>query len=741
MNVKEGNKQFVKVDKEAKESLGSYGTFPNCTIKFKDIHDNELVNFERWAASEIVIDVMDPLEKEMTSVIRDHVSRNRSLPKYKKLQFRPLWTHENKIAMLAPHDSRWGWLTFRSPEYWNFIVNLRNKLIIEAKNEEEMKEINKLGVNRAKCHPYGSMIHSGETYKASSSDYDREELKMCGKIVGEKQWRNYRNTPIIDCGPRLKPNSNMGYPWETPDGDVVDAKSVYWGNESNHEAGSLLLHADWYGGKYSWAGDHDHGSTHVFRKQWEYRKDCHNPEMLLHMFETGVITIATMATRTNNADPVISDSGPWKNAENLYSKNRIMSIERDGKFLTSEIDTRRHSNFVHEKYGLVGASNKERWMYPSNNAQAHLYGNMLAKRLTKNLEDGVSGLPANRPILLKKYKQFVSRHKGKKQLKLFNTDRSNAEKWIASNMDLCLDLLDPAIAEYLRITATTIVPSNEGPRVVLDGYCSAVWYTTYFHLNLGPYEGFRCILDGLGVKETGKRLAAFTKMYDALYDGEADVEFLPGCHICAFAGTDDVVLLIAIPEDVKLLDISKDMEKRMLSGGFVDSCIAFGIQFTTESMEVAEASSLGKLFTPEHPGDGDHDAFVTQMKIQSSGRFQPIILDAMKECEMGSANGYSGARRGFMERLSRDGIMVEDIFNLFSPKERILFGNFVDIEQIGKTHRLPDKDCEIFAKNLDETIYANRRYGRDKQVCELEDRKFDQRGAGVTKFEQNDSIL
>jgi hypothetical protein len=144
----------------------------------------------------------------------------------------------------------------------------------------------------------------------------------------------------------------------------------------------------------------------------------------------------------------------------------------------------------------------------------------------------------------------------------------------------------------------------------------------------------------------------------------------------------------------------------------------FGLKIDESgNMAPNQANSIGKLFFQERPGWGDHDAFSALVKARSiDPAIRSVVDETMRQFDLGDTSGYQEAEKAFFNSLSRDGFLVEDFYNEFSPSERRVYGEYVDISQLGKSHRTPLEVAQRMLQELRKTVFDAREYGQGAQL-------------------------
>jgi len=127
------------------------------------------------------------------------VNDNTMLQRYSRLKPDRILPRMDDYAMICPPDSGLGYLTFREPEYWNFIQYLHTTLKKEL-NTEDKPSADALTINYCMMYPYAVMMHVNDDFKVTQKFYNLQAMRACSRVFATYERLSYENSDVNRIG-------------------------------------------------------------------------------------------------------------------------------------------------------------------------------------------------------------------------------------------------------------------------------------------------------------------------------------------------------------------------------------------------------------------------------------------------------------------------------------------------------------------------------------------------------------
>lgn len=687
-----------------------------------------LTKYEDYAY-ELTREKFDEEEWALTRAANDYIHKNRGRERYSRIRGSDTRCLKNRVAMFTPPSSGVGYLTFQDKRYWDFITDLRNLLFKEA-DERDKVLCNTLLVNYCKKYYYVPEIVPMANYRVNEADYDPAIMKAWSDALDISFTRSFQHCIAHPEKVRLRneKTTTMGFPYEKLDGTPVQRDDILFGREIDKDFRKTRFLMDWSGVKQEWR-ESDDGCRRIFGLQMEFINSGAeiNPANIGTLMDNSIVTVCSEAQRENCPDNPINVKDVYKPEDIITGKDRRMCvITPKGEIISGTMHGEVYNAIAQKETGMPGATNRERKIYPSNNMM-HTNGTVLAKATLHSVESSCKGNPSTRPSVLQDWKTFarVWTEKGR-HIDVLAGDCVNAEVTVTTNFKTFINLTPERFRKWLNLTSFSIHPYHQSVVALKNAYCSAVWYTTWFHVCKGNFELMR--LTYYIVKANRYEvypLAEIARAYAILLFNADDIEFVkqelgemydaethsikygPEVAVNPKLATDDMICQVASTRGIEVTKEIEELAKRdQLSIELNPSEPAFGMKL--DPMELSEnvSSRIAKLFTSEHMGFTFRDGMSTYVRCENCGYTE--VVDFVLRKHFGYTHlDYAPYVGKFMQFLSSLGITVEDVMNFYSPVERLTFGQYVDssVNPALKSSAVKPEVVSKFLTMLDEAFW------------------------------------
>lgn len=635
----------------------------------------------------------------LTRAANAYISKNKGRERFARIRGADLRCQKNRVAMLTPPSSGEGYLTFADKRFWAFITDLRNLLYKEAADADKPLT-NNLLVNYTKRYYYVPEIVPMANYKVEESQYDPAVMRAWSEALDEAFDLSFHSVTPEQVRLRNEKTTSLGFPYETCDGKPVTRDDIMYGREVDKDYRKTRFMIDYSKIKQEWR-ERDDGCRRFFDLQMDFIKSGAkvNPANIGTLIENSIITVCSESLRENCPDTPKDVPEVWDPSIVISGKDRrFAKIEDDGTIISGTINGLAYNRLVQDKTGQPGAVNRARKIKPSNNMM-HTNGTVLAKATLHEVEHGCKGNPSTNKAVVEDWSNFYTwaRHQGF-DVQVAAGDCVNAEVTVTTNFDsVFINLIPERFRRYLQLTAFAVHPYSHNVIVVPRAYCSAVWFTTWFHVCKGNFELIRTTWEML--KDNGFELydkeecvrnyayVLFCAERPELVAERVGSRYIPECKalwlgpqvaINPKLATDDMICQIATPRKLVVSKKIEEMVKRsQLSYELDPTEPAFGMKLNPDKLEENQSSRIAKLFTSEHMGFTYRDGMSTYVRLSSCGYTDVVDHVLRKHFGYGHVD-YAPYLDKFMQFLSSVGASVEDVMNWYSPVERLTFGKYVD---------------------------------------------------------------
>jgi hypothetical protein len=417
----------------------------------------------------------------------------------------------------------------------------------------------------------------------------------------------------------------------------------------------------------------------------------------------GAVSIHTEAYRINNGDPALNDfhsrSAISVVREGLYKKSREVSIELpSGDFFSGMLDDPAFErDFRLNNPTVWGLMLKKRPIFPGPTMTQGIGFSMLMRAFFEPAENGISGFLSNSPLKVSRYARYHETTQNYGKI-LITCDRRTAERFITDNFEFILSFMPDFMQPLMKAICTSIVPSEQGPRVV-TGLVSGAPPTTAINVMTGSFEQGLFAAAALGLQ--GERRRKFLEIYwTNLFNPTSDWIEFDDFIILANLPTDDCAFYIAKPglTDQQMRSLVKENlnktrynpEERFLSPTYEFGERVFGLQLNRDSIEVSAVLGLNKIFLSEHSKLGDQTALKYIARFRSLAKYYDIFqavydkhgFGTISTYERGAANYLANLRHfGYHTDGSSFGIteeLIRGMFNEYEFSERITLSKLLD---------------------------------------------------------------
>lgn len=678
------------------------------TKGFGPMMQSELYDLKQYS-KEVHDILVDGEDKELSVAANAFIKQRLNLKRYSRILPLNLKPRSDWLAML---DMNVGYRTFKEKSFWTFMKDLYEDLYREVPTEEEKNLISTLLINYSKMYPYTTLIHFNPDYVVDHNHYDQDAMEYYSSIWEDYEGECLRVATIEDAKFRVKKTTAIGFPNETVDGIPIERDDYLYGLEDDAMYIKTRYRKDLSKIKLGYYIE-DHGSRRIFREQCEAARRGVTPENIGELIDKSTISVCSAATRENCPDRVIAN-GVFNFDDIYYCRDRNFSVHHSPakgsspnvqthRITVGVIDSKKYNTIAQRVHRQPGAANRVRGIFPSNN-MSHGIWTGYARIATHKIESSCSGMPSNKPIVMRRWRNFYEKFSDSHDIYVFFGDCKNAELTVTSNFQLFMKTVPKPIRPYLDITSCTLQNTRDGFHVTRNSYCSAVWYTTYFHIHKGNFEAIRLIntilrQSNVHVFDLKKHIR---EQLNSLIYGTEYAQIGDNSFVCPFLGTDDMMMPFAVPKGSNLKTLDESMLKStMMSAGFTkEGNVAFGMMGRPESLTENESSRLSKLFTSEHMGDVYRDGMATYERIHNCG-YTDVVDHNLRKHFGYDHSAYYICEQLFLQRLEKQGVNIGDVFDIeHSPVGKMLFGKFVTGDPIYDSSLVPDVYAEKNALSI-----------------------------------------
>lgn len=668
----------------------------DCDFIWPHVDIDKFSDFENFC-EKVERSPIDAYTKEMNRVANEFIRKNRGRERYQRLRDVDLRCSQNALMMLTPPSSGQGYLTARDQRLWNFLVEFRNALAKEI-DEEQLAIADTMLMNPAKRLPAVVEITQNKLFFVNKEYYPSSFLRAaCEAYDFVMNIGFHAVTPDI-IALKNKKTTSPGFPFETVDGIPVRRDDITYGREEDAEMRKTRFILDWSEVKKGWRENLDKGCLSIFRNQIEFINAGGkvDPSNLGTCIENNIISVHNNALRQNCPDAPLDSPMVRKDAYGMYSKNRKATIFTEDEQIDILMDSKKVNSILDSELGMPGLCNRQRKIMPSNNMM-HTMGTVLATATVWMAEEGRKGNPSTRPAVLSDYNDFSYKMRKKGyHINVFSGDCSNAEVTVTTNFKLFMELVPDRFRRYLDLTSHSVIPYKNWFRFMENGYCSAVWYTTWFHILKGNFECAR--MTWFTLKHLGYKVDPFedcikrciyllflsSEHPELLRDTFGDkfdpdtcsISFGDDCWYNPKLATDDMVCQVATRNPIEQIpDVVQKIAEECMLDWEKGPVIAFGMHMDENEMKENVGSRFAKLFTGEHMGFTYKDGMSTYVKLSECGHTDLANFMLHKHFGFG-VEDYSTYVTKFASWL-RDLGVQDGFYNEYSPSERLLFGKYI----------------------------------------------------------------
>lgn len=650
-------------------------------------------------------------EKAFSQVLTAYARRNRHRERYKRLRDTDLRCMKDRLLGFIPG---FGYLKASDKRSWDYLIDLRNCLISEVE-EFDVDNVNLLLINYAKRMVHVAEMDVNLKNVVDESYYDKDAMSAYADMFDICS--SLSNATLADDEVRLanKKTTSLGFPYETVDGIPVTNEMLmrFVRPEDNDLSAALRSKRyvkDWSDIKSEWRADFERGCAAIFNAQRAFLRagGVITPSNVTVAMETNLISVHSGAQRENCAKPPKNLPRTVSFGDKIYTEDRNFAVYETtvdgvvGRY-DGVLDIEKYTDIVDAETGMFGGVNRNRRISPSNNVM-HTMGTLYAHcALYRSEHNNKKGNPTPRPIINEDIRCFYDSFAGRGyKIGVFGIDCVNAEVTVTTNHELFSVLVPERVRPWYKLTACSVVPYRNVLRYRAGNYCSAVWYTTWFHVLKGNFEMAR-IIHYLG-KRNGVKMRPLKEVvrdyigvlmlndeHELLAQKRAELLTKDVCDITGAVrfgddlwvnpklGTDDVVVHVATKRDLKPDAAFDEMLRRTMMNfemSFDEPLIAFGSRIYPDRIEVSEGSKLSKIHYSEHLGFSLKDGFSTYAKMLGSDHMK--TFDWCLRKHFGAATSdYAVYADGFMSWLQARGVGLDEVFNEYSPHEHMLLQKFM----------------------------------------------------------------
>lgn len=687
-------------------------------VKFPDIDLPEDLLDPKKVFKEVKTVQFDPVEAKVTKFIRSKECEDLkywyNVTSWKHRYFKP---HSDGYALLLPEDrdkTKWpqDWLTYNSQDgvYFDVMNEIVEELYKTPHPKEDEELFNQLLVNYSYWFPYGPSIRRDGSYK-NEEFLNIPIVKYYIQKIEELFLFNLETFHDSDeMRSSMNSSKSNGNVNRYPDGTVFNKKDCYMVPE--HFAQCAPSNIQRYSTKplkKAWempAVDNLrrlmvwYKRFHIKGEKWDREDLTGFKDLIVHY----AMPIAMIASRYNDPDK-ISGEGKCTADDDRYPKNRLGCVEVEPCiFAEGEIDSeafnKRYKSYMNAKadnkskhYKIRGKSLRRRTIYATMTPSIACTMINCFRFMMKPIEDSGFGFPTNSPLVEKRVNYF-----GRfKSVCWTGFDTVNSEQYMTDNYNHVCSYFKTGLGEFLKMSAMTLIPDTFGlrfttgiasgsPPTSCDNFLFNAPTIAVYIQELYRALGKNITLDGLKgivnqIFDIIRRIEMDRILSNPLEEYELPLPGLP-ITLLLFANLDDIAIgngSNEVTEEflVKICDQAMQSVLKIhskLKGEVSTELRAWGNIFTHE-LTVNQSSVLTRFPLTEHTENGDQAAFAYSARHEAIQRqYYEAIQRVYKRLGLGTLEAYRKAADNYLFLLSTFGFSTNQLYNKYSPKNKIVFG-------------------------------------------------------------------
>lgn len=537
----------------------------------------------------------------------------------------------------------------------------------------------KLLINHAFQQPESQIIYYRDDYKRDlpiSSELAAAFHRYLQSLVDK--------TSVEDISLSAKMTTSPGPPYTIKGKGFFSNDDVMFGVEEDFDDRFVnALRKDYFSVKQSWFDYIEE----LYYRQIDFKPENVTPSNFLDYYLNHVLICGDIGYRFNSIDGVINAEEIKRPQDHCYSKDRkFMYIEKDQVFWGT-INNRKLTDLAiqltNTPHGL--GTNRKRIItragYVSN-----LPSMVISKLVTTSIEDSVNSFASLRPKVLQGYKEFLqhcNRRAG--EFHFINGDRSNAESFVTTNFTQFLELIPPHWRSLYKAQTTVLVFGKS--YYSFQGLSSGIAKTTELNWIMGTFEALHAIAKL--VKEPVVKVA---EMYFSSVLLDAPFFEIGDYCVKLFMPTDDIPLVLYGPRIDEVPEILGEGTGMMEWNCSYDSMITFGMEFTKFALQAASTSPISKFFYDEHPGFFAKSAFSLVAKYDNAPpELKTLLNNVYKKhfnCDINQFRAHANMYQAWLQAL---GVPLENIFDQYSPTNKIIYSKYVIDDPLNQTQVIDPK--------------------------------------------------
>lgn len=535
----------------------------------------------------------------------------------------------------------------------------------------------RLLVNHAFNCPHSQIIYPRPDYKSELgiTDDRAQIFNSFLRLLVDK-------TSIDDFDLRANSATSPGPPYTMREIGFYMNEDIYYGNLEDIQSNFIeALKKDYYVVKSSWFPEIER----IYFDQWEFVPENVNIDNFLYYLLNHILICADRGYRFNSIDKVL-------NPDDVENPN-FLGVTKDRKY--SYIDKNGYHYGTIDNLSLLKAAikvtkmlhgmavNRQRLInragWVSNSASM-----VITKMVTTSIEESCNSFASLRPKVLDGYKEFlrVCAMRGG-CFHFINGDRSNAETFVTSNFDEFIRLIPPEWHKLYRAQCTVLM---YGPTYyAYQGLPSGIAKTTELNWIMGTYEAINAIS-----KLVRASFVSVAEAYFSSVLNEVPYFEINGYIIKLFMPTDDIPLVIYGPRIDNVVKILGTGTGQMEWACDYTEMVTFGMHFSAIELKAAQISPIAKFFYDEHPGFFYKSCFSLIAKYDNADRDVKTLANKLYKkhfnCDINEFRPFAHLYMSWLQSL---GIKLEDIFDQYSPSNKIIYSKYVEGDPMNQTQVVP----------------------------------------------------
>lgn len=566
-----------------------------------------------------------------------------------------------------------GYTTFLDPHYYHFMVDLYQQFKAIGLDEP------RLLVNHALLYTQIPEFFPNPDFQTSLPDVERYAPFF------HAFWRFVRSRANIDEIKILAhKTTSPGFPMETVDKQPVKRADVIYGFRDSDPLPLKHMRSDYSAIKKGFMKL----LPMIFERQRALVTEGIHPGNICELSADLILTNNLNGYRFNSIDrPVNVES--YSEGKVLYGKNRSFVSLRADDVVFGTFDVKAYAQWLFSKgYNPSGFAPQRLRPINASTFVTNIPLQLDARLFLQQIEIGPSGFLSDNEDIRVGYQQFLERTGGMRRL-FVTGDRSNSEMFITSNWDSLSKLIPDEHRQLMNVQLTHVKWGPSGPYIV-RGCLSGIGWTTGLNVIVGLYEMAHTLAALLSnkIEDVAPLLLDCFALHKPFFE-------IDGFIVSPFLPTDDMPFVIA--GDISRLNVDamlKHAEERKMSiDTSYDGFVTFGMQVSNDGVCVASISFLSKLFYLENPGYFAKDCFSISQRLRLMHNRE--LVDRLLVKHFGFSSDFYDLQGGqFLRDLSRYGISVDEAFNTYSPKDRLLLGVFASTDPIFGGQDVTDDTCK-----------------------------------------------